>query len=68
MCLPRVSSIFKKISPKTFGPHCIYKSQFVWETSIGKTNSLTLCREIMTMFSYNRMNVSVHYMGKIQDF
>jgi len=24
MCLPHVSSIFKKISPKTFGPHCVY--------------------------------------------
>ena len=23
MCLPRVSSIFEKISPKTFGWHCI---------------------------------------------
>jgi exonuclease III len=23
MCLPHVSSIFKKISPKTFGPHCV---------------------------------------------
>jgi hypothetical protein len=23
MCLPRVSSIFKKISPKMFGPHCV---------------------------------------------
>jgi len=22
---PHVSSIFKKISPKTFGPHCVYK-------------------------------------------
>ena len=23
MCLPHVSSIFKKISPITFGPHCV---------------------------------------------
>jgi hypothetical protein len=23
MCFPRLSSIFKKISPKTFGPHCL---------------------------------------------
>jgi hypothetical protein len=23
MCLPHVSSIFNKISPKTFGPHCV---------------------------------------------
>jgi coproporphyrinogen III oxidase len=23
MCLPRVSSVFKKFSPKTFGPHCV---------------------------------------------
>jgi len=23
MCLPRVSSFFKKFSPKTFGPHCV---------------------------------------------
>jgi hypothetical protein len=23
MCLPHMSSIFKKINPKTFGPHCI---------------------------------------------
>jgi uncharacterized Fe-S cluster protein YjdI len=23
-CLPHVSSIFKKISPKAFGPHCVY--------------------------------------------
>jgi hypothetical protein len=23
VCLPHVSSIFKKISPKTFGPHCV---------------------------------------------
>ena len=23
MCLPHVSSIFKKISPKTFGPQCV---------------------------------------------
>jgi hypothetical protein len=23
MCLPHVSSIFKNISPKTFGPHCV---------------------------------------------
>ena len=25
MCLPHVSSIFKKISPKIFGPHCVYQ-------------------------------------------
>jgi hypothetical protein len=24
MCLPHASSIFKKISPKTFGPHCVF--------------------------------------------
>jgi hypothetical protein len=24
MCLPHVSSIFKKTRPKTSGPHCIY--------------------------------------------
>jgi len=24
MCPPHMSSIFKKISPKTFGPHCVY--------------------------------------------
>jgi len=24
MCLPHVSSIFKNISPNTFGPHCVY--------------------------------------------
>jgi hypothetical protein len=24
MCLPHVSSIFKKISPKSFGHHCMY--------------------------------------------
>jgi len=24
MCLPCMSSIFKNISPKTFGPHCVY--------------------------------------------
>jgi hypothetical protein len=24
MCLPHVSSIFKKISPKTFGLHCVF--------------------------------------------
>ena len=24
MCLPHVSSIVKKISPKTFGPHCVF--------------------------------------------
>jgi hypothetical protein len=24
MCLSHVSSIFKEISPKTFGPHCVY--------------------------------------------
>jgi hypothetical protein len=23
MCLPQVSSIFRKVSPKTFGPHCV---------------------------------------------
>ena len=23
MCLPHVSSIFKKFSPTTFGPHCV---------------------------------------------
>jgi hypothetical protein len=23
MCLPHVSPKFKKISPKTFGPHCV---------------------------------------------
>jgi hypothetical protein len=23
LCLPHVSSIFKKISPETFGPHCV---------------------------------------------
>ena len=25
MCLPQVSSIFKKISTKTFGQHCLYQ-------------------------------------------
>jgi hypothetical protein len=25
MCLYHVSSIFKKISPKTFGPHCVIR-------------------------------------------
>ena len=25
MCLPHVSSIFKKISPKTFGPQCVVR-------------------------------------------
>jgi hypothetical protein len=24
MCLPHLSSIFKNISPKTFGPHCVH--------------------------------------------
>jgi hypothetical protein len=24
MCLPHVFSIFKKISPITFGPHCVW--------------------------------------------
>ena len=23
MCLPNVSSIFNKMGPKTFGPHCV---------------------------------------------
>ena len=27
MCLPHVSSLFKKISPKTFGPHWLCASQ-----------------------------------------
>jgi hypothetical protein len=27
MCLPRVSSLFKNISPKTFGPHSVCASQ-----------------------------------------
>jgi hypothetical protein len=24
MCLHHVSSVFKNISPKTFGPHCVF--------------------------------------------
>jgi hypothetical protein len=28
VCLPHVYSIFKKISPKTFGPHCLCTSSF----------------------------------------
>jgi hypothetical protein len=28
-CLPHVSSTFKKISPKIFGPHCVYDIYFV---------------------------------------
>ena len=28
-CLPRVSSILKKISPKTFGLHCVFTSMLV---------------------------------------
>jgi hypothetical protein len=27
MCLPYLSSLFKKISPKTFGPHCVCAPQ-----------------------------------------
>jgi len=28
-CLPHVSSIFNKISPKTFGPHCVLLVNFI---------------------------------------
>ena len=28
LCLPHVSSIFKKFSPKSFGSHCVCKSRF----------------------------------------
>ena len=30
MCLPHVSLIFKKISAKTFEPHCVYAGTWVW--------------------------------------
>jgi hypothetical protein len=33
MCLPHVSSIFKKIIPKTFGLHCIW-SVFRWDLNV----------------------------------
>jgi len=32
MCLPRVSSILKKINPKTFGLYCVFRfSNFYFE-------------------------------------
>jgi len=30
VCVPHVSLIFKKISPKTFGPHCVYRIYTKW--------------------------------------
>ena len=33
-CLPHASSIFKKISPKTFEPHCLY-SRLLAERTVG---------------------------------
>jgi hypothetical protein len=30
MCLPHVSLIFKKHSPKTIGPHCVYAYLQIW--------------------------------------
>jgi uncharacterized Fe-S cluster-containing MiaB family protein len=32
MCVPHVSSIFKKISPKTLGPNCVIIMRRVFDT------------------------------------
>jgi hypothetical protein len=37
MCLPHMSSIFKKISPKTFGPHCVSVKHENWNAIIAAT-------------------------------
>jgi len=34
MCLPHVSSIFRKISPKTFGPYCVEFTGFLQSRNI----------------------------------
>jgi hypothetical protein len=36
-CLPHVSSIFKKISPKTFGTHCVCSVDGRWMNVCGAT-------------------------------
>jgi hypothetical protein len=61
MCLPCVSSIFKKFSPKTFGPHCVFikmlfvrlysmrlqQPQIIIRPSI--QNTVTICKQIITV-------------------
>jgi len=49
MCLPHVSSIFKKISPKTFGPHCVYSVCNTSHSLLNEfSNNIVYCINRMT--------------------
>ena len=60
MCLPRVSPTFKKISPKTFGPHCV--CQYL-KYSFGSDVVLKLCKnyEVPRQRSCNFLQIFGHY-------
>jgi hypothetical protein len=42
MCLPHVSLIFKKISPTTFGLHCVYANLQIWPQAARRNLATTI--------------------------
>ena len=55
-----MSSIFKKISPKTFGPHCRWKSEVLDQVS--KVDVVTLRNQILWLLSEStNLCAAFHY-------
>lgn len=67
MCIRHVSLIFKKISPKTFGPPCVYANLQAWPQAARHNQAITsnpraadwipMLELLFTTVTYYRMNV-----------
>jgi hypothetical protein len=76
MFLPRVSSIFKKISPKTFGPHCVSSSHVSLVNEVeSKVRDTTFARSgcvHVTLYKNIKLNkaalfLKLYYSNPFQD-